>query len=31
MLGSIPRIEKEAYFKSYSDNSGTGTKVHGVL
>ena len=31
MLEGIPRIEKEAYFSSYSDSPKEGTKVHSVL
>ena len=31
MRESIPGIKEEAYFSSYSDSSGTGTKVHSAL
>ena len=31
MWVSVPGIEKEAYFSSYSNSPGKGTKVHSVL
>ena len=31
MREGIPRVEKEAYFSSYSDSPGEGAEVHSVL
>ena len=31
MLEDIPGVEKETYFRSYSDSPGIETEVHGVL
>ena len=31
MLEGIPEVEKEAYYSSYLDSPGQGTRVHSVL
>ena len=31
MRGDILRVEEEAYFNSYLDSPGQGTRVHSVL
>ena len=31
MLGGIPGVEEEAYYCSYLDSLGQGTRVHNVL